>query len=79
VTQARLAPFRHGVRTCDTSTIVEVEVEGLYSAQGHTVFNTVIARAYLALPALVTFTRPSGVLRPMLLTGPVVDIKVRTR
>jgi hypothetical protein len=57
-----------------------LQVEGLYSAKGDKFFNTTIAIDYLEIPVLATFRLPDSVrMRPVFLTGPAVELKLRTR
>jgi len=55
-----------------------IQVEGLYSRRGDTFLRTTTTRDYLEVPALATFTRQTGHVRPTILIGPAIDFKLRT-
>ena len=59
---------------------IGLQVEALYSAKGDEAFNQTIAIDYLEIPFLVMF-RPGDAtrLRPVFLTGPGVEFKLRAR
>ena len=84
-TDRRAAPAAGAFAAWQTGSLVGVQVEALYSPKGikqrgPNGNSLTIEMDYLEVPVLVTFKVPgNGAVQPLLLTGPAVGIKVRTK